>query len=186
MRCRTRNPFLRNKPVQVADLWEVLITKNLWSTITAVAKARKCSMSTITRYCAFRLAEKETLAWKKTVKNAHLKARSEQSANPHRHRHIVCLYGEDVILLRLAALRLRLTVSAFLRLALQLYLPRLHAPASISKMVSAMELFWRGIKRWKCVPLGAINHEGVPTFRRFAFSSFMPWEWWGIPGLDFS
>lgn len=186
MRCHTQHPHLRNKPVQVHDLWEVLISSKLWAKIQDLAKKRKCSYTTITRYCAFRLAEKETLRWNRSFQKAHEIAETEQSTTTDVHRHMVCLYGEDVLMLRLAALRLALTVSAFLRLALQLFLPRFDADTDNRRCISALELFWRGIKRWKQIPLAALNHSGMPAIRRFAFSSFMPWEWWGEPTSEFS
>ena len=91
------------------------------------------------------------------------------------------LYGEDVLLLRMAALRLGLTVSAFLRLALHIYLPKLAAKSHDKEHISTAELFWRGIKRWKQIALTAVNHGSFPAIRQFTFSSFMPWEWWGKP-----
>lgn len=186
MRCHTQHPHLRNKPVQVHDLWEVLISSKLWTKIQDLAKKRRCSYTTITRYCAFRLAEKESLRWHHSLKKTHGIAEAERSATPQPHRHMVCLYGEDVILLRMAALRLGVTVSAFLRLALHFYLPRFYTDTGDRKRISALELFWCGIKRWKHIPLAALNHSGIPAIRRFAFSSFMPWEWWGEPAPEFS
>ena len=41
------------------------------------------------------------------------------------HRHQLCLYGADEKRLRLAALEIQVSVSALIRLALKLYLPRL-------------------------------------------------------------
>lgn len=186
MRCQTQHPYLRNKPVQVHDLWEVLISAKLWAKIQDFSKKRKCSYTTITRYCAFRLAEKETLRWNRAFQKAQRIAEAERNATAQPHRHMVCLYGEDVLMLRMAALRLGITVSAFFRLALHIYLPRFDIELEHKKHVSALELFWRGIKRWKQIPLAALNHDGIPAIRCFAFSSFMPWEWWGEPASELS
>ncbi len=186
MHCTTQHPFLRDKPVQVKDIWEVLISIQLWKKIRELAQKRNCTFTTITRYCAFRLAEKQKLRWNHFFRNAHDNALLEHRKIRHHHRHMVCLYGEDVLLLRMAALRLGLTVSAFLRLALHIYLPKLAAKSHGKKQISATELFWRGIKRWKQISLTALNHGPIPAIRQFTFSSFMPWEWWGKPESGFA
>ena len=63
MHCQTEHPYLRNKQVQINDVWEVIISIKVWMQIRKIAKERNCSYTTITRYCAFRLAEKEKLRW---------------------------------------------------------------------------------------------------------------------------
>ncbi|MDH4199833.1 MAG: hypothetical protein OEV66_05555, partial [Spirochaetia bacterium] len=52
-----------------------------------------------------------------------VKAR-EKSAQQY-HRHIMCLYGDDEKLIRLAAMRLGITVSHLIRMALYWFLPKL-------------------------------------------------------------
>jgi len=91
---------------------------------------------------------------------------------------MICLYGEDVKLLRLAAMRLNLTVSAFIRLALWLYLPRLAMEKRSKRFVTREALFLLGTKRWMLIPYAALNHDHRPALRRFAFASFPPWYWW--------
>lgn len=91
----------------------------------------------------------------------------------------MCLYGEDMIMIRLAALRLNLTVSAFIRLALELYLQQLEMEIHSNNAVTELEYFWRGIKRWLTLPLTVLNEDNIPMMYRYLFSGFPPEMWWG-------
>lgn len=94
---------------------------------------------------------------------------------------MVCFYGEDVKLVRLAALEMQISVSAFIRLALWLYLPRFVVKNHNRKRIHPTDFFWRGIKRWYVIPHLAINDLRLPTLRRYLFSGFPPHLWWAIP-----
>jgi len=89
----------------------------------------------------------------------------------------MCFYGEDLRAVRYAAMVLGITVSMLIRIAIQLYLPRL-AMENRSRKVSNEELFKLGIKRWQYVQCAALNHFRIPLFRQLTFSSFFPWQWW--------
>ncbi|MFO1470726.1 MAG: hypothetical protein U1F27_06820 [Turneriella sp.] len=144
----------------------------------SLAKSRTCTYSTITRFCAFRLAEPEQLRNFRLFTRVISDIKKDTASTPILHRHMLCLYGEDVKLLRLAAMRLNLTVSAFIRLALWLYLPRLETQNNTTRFISPEILFLLGTKRWMIIPLAALNNEGNPAIRQFGFASFPPWFWW--------
>ena len=186
MRCQAQPNFLKHRPIQITDIWEVHLPLSTWRSIRQLAKKRNRSFSTVTRYCIFRLAEKASLRWFGKLQKAQKEIRENLACSEILHRHMVCLYGEDVMLLRIAALKLRITVSAFIRLSLQLFLPRLATDFHNCQKVSDKELFWCGIKRWQTVPISALNIQKVPHIRIFAFGGFFPWQWWGTEGYDSS
>jgi hypothetical protein len=79
----------------------------------------------LTRFCVLRLASKTRIEWTARLKEAHDKAKLRISiarAEGEIHRHLMCLYGDDEKLIRVAAMDLGITLSAFVRLALELYL----------------------------------------------------------------
>lgn len=178
MKCLRQPCFLINKPTPINDIWEVQLSYKLWNRLMSLAKSRTCTYSTITRFCAFRLAEPEQLRNFRLFTRVISDIKKDTASTPILHRHMLCLYGEDVKLLRLAAMRLNLTVSAFIRLALWLYLPRLETQNNTTRFISPEILFLLGTKRWMIIPLAALNNEGNPAIRQFGFASFPPWFWW--------
>lgn len=178
MKCKSQPQFLAGRASQVTDVWEVKLPKSMADRLRRSSTCRKSSYSSITRYCAFRLAEKEKLRWSGLIVRARGEIRKMQAPADKRHRHMVCFYGEDIKLIKLAAMALNISVSEFIRIALWLYLPRLVMDSHNRKYVSDAELFWLGIKRWLCIPLGALNNARQPTLRRYLFSSFPPAHWW--------
>lgn len=178
MKCQRQPAFLSNRPTPITDVWEVQLSPRLWNHLAILARTRACTYSTISRFCIFRLAEPEQLRDFRLFQRVIPEIRQDTALNKKVHRHMLCLYGEDVKLLRLAAMRLNLTVSAFIRLALWLYLPRLAMEKHSSRFVSEEKLFLFGTKRWMLVPYAALNLERNPALRRFAFASFPPWFWW--------
>ena len=178
MQCRSQPQFLVGRPCQVTDVWEVRLPENLADMMREAATKRRCSYSSITRYCAFRLAEKENLKWRLLISKAREEIRRTGSSATPKYRHMVCFYGQDIRLVKLAALALDISVSEFIRIALWLYLPRIVMDNHNRRHVSDAELFWLGIKRWLCIPLSALNNAQQPTLRRFLFSAFPPTHWW--------
>ena len=176
MICKKQPAFLMGKPTPISDVWEVQLQPDLWRRLKMAAAERKTTYSNVTRYCVFRLAEKQNLRWnpllQKALESTRLISRTEI------HRHMLCLYGEDVKLLRFAAWTLGISVSAFVRLCLWLYLPRIAMETHSKRRVTAAELFLLGTKRWLCIPMQALNHFGIPHLRQQLFSSFLPWQWW--------
>ena len=178
MKCKRQPPYLLLKPTPIADLWEIRLSESHWKALVNAARQRRCSYSNITRYCIFRLAERQNLAWRKCLTQAALKVKADAPSGREGHRHLVCFYGEDLKLVRLAAMTLGINVSAFVRLALFLFLPRIALENHSKKSVSAKELFYLGIKRWQHVHHTAVNNFHIPQLRRFTFSNFFPWQWW--------
>jgi hypothetical protein len=180
MKCYKQPSFLRDKPTLITELWEVRLPVRLWQEIRRVARLRHCTYSTITRFCAFRLAERASLRWRKKL--LQLRAQdSREYKEGQLHRHMVCLYGEDAKMLRLAAIEMGVTVSALIRLTLRLYLRRLAMEKHSKRHVSDAFLFWYAIKRWAKITLFACNDYALPAERQYVYQSF-PAEWrWSYP-----
>jgi hypothetical protein len=125
MKCLRQPKFLQDKPVQIANLIEVHIAAPQWRAIVKLARARGWTFSMMTRFCVLRMASKTRIEWTTRLKEAHDKAKLRISiarAKSEVHRHMLCLYGDDEKLIRVAAMDLGITMSAFIRLALELYL----------------------------------------------------------------
>lgn len=176
MKCIKQPKFIKNRPSRVTDTWEVRLPQRIWQQVCNEARRRKSTFSQLTRYCVFRLIEKEGLRIRLVIQTAHVATKFKRL--PDDHRHMVCFYGEDIRMVRLVAMHLGITVSALVRIALWLYLPRLAMEFHSRKSVSPRELFLLGIKRWLCVPIRAINSHGIPHIRQILFSSFPPNHWW--------
>lgn len=94
------------------------------------------------------------------------------------HRHMLCLYGADEKLIRLAAMELGLTMTALVRLALQLFLPFLAMEKHSWGRVSRGDLTWQGIRITKEVQVFAVNGGGRPFYRHLTFENFDPDTYW--------
>lgn len=179
MKCNSQPAFLENRPTKIHDIWEVRISESIWKRIRATSLKYSVSFTCVTRYCTFRLGEKGNHLRTDKFGRVLSQLRSSHNGNQALHRHMACFYGEDVKLVRLAAMEMGVSVSMFIRLALVLYLPRFEMEIHSRKAVTPAELFWRGIKRWIEIAQLKINNFSMPTYRHFTFSSFPPDNWWG-------
>jgi hypothetical protein len=117
--------FLLGKTVQIANLLEVHLAAEQWRGIVRLARSRGWTFSMMTRFCVLRLAAKTRIEWTGRLREAHKQAQLRISiarAEGAVHRHLMCLYGNDEKLIRVAAMDLGITLSAFVRLAVELYL----------------------------------------------------------------
>lgn len=94
------------------------------------------------------------------------------------HRHILCLYGEDEKLIRLAAMELGLTMTAFVRLALELYLSTLAMEKQSQRLVTDKELTWEGIRLIEAIQIFAVNAGNRPFSRNLTCLRFEIDSYW--------
>lgn len=172
--------FLAGKSAKIAEVWEVRMPLSLWQLVSGTARCRGTSFSLISRFCAFGLAERNRVRWLAGLRTLRELDKREYAKGNH-HRHMVCLYGEDARLLRLAAVQLGISVAALVRIALRLYLRHLAVDFHSRRYVTDACLFWKGIKRWIAIPLQAKNDWTLPVHRSFTFQSFPPECRWGYP-----
>lgn len=177
MKCFSQPRFLTNKPIQITNILEVRLPPQQWSRIKTAAHLRRRTYSTITRYCTLRLARRARFCWSNRLHNASASVREGLSAATNLHRHLMCLYGDDEKLVRLSALDLGLTMTAFVRLAIELYLDSLAMVKHSKRQISNTTLTWLGIRFIESMQIFAINGGPWPFSRdiscqRFAIESY--------------
>lgn len=178
MKCRRQPRFLENRPIAINDVWEVRLPPRIWRLIKQVARVRGSTFTAVTRYCLFRLVECETLRMRRHFARCLRSVQSESRVAEDLHRHMVCFYGEDILLVKLAAMRLNISVTGLIRLALGLWLPRLLPSTHHRRMVAQADFKVLSIKRWMHIKPSGLNHGRVPMLRNFAFAGFPPWLCW--------
>ncbi len=172
MQCRKQPRFLENKPVQITHLLEVRLAPIHWNRIKLAAWQRRRTYSTITRYCTLRLARKCSLRWTPKLCQVTRRVKQGLAMAQDIHRHMMCLYGEDEKIIRLAAIELGLTITAFVRLAIELYLPTLVMEKRNQRLVSNNDLTWEGIRLIESIQIFAVNGGSRPFYRNLSCEHF--------------
>lgn len=169
---------MAGREIQISNILEARLAPSQWNRIKIAAWQRRKTYSTITRYCVLKLARKTTLKW--TTKLRQTTQGVEQGLNIAKdmHRHLVCLYGEDEKLIRLAAIELGLTLTAFIRLAIELYLQTLAMVNRNQRFVSNDHLTWEGIRFTESVQIFATNSGDWPAIRSLNFVCFEIDSYW--------
>jgi hypothetical protein len=104
--------------------------------------------------------------------------REELSISQNMHRHMMCLYGEDEKLIRLAAMDLGITLTAFVRLAIELYLPFLAMEKRSHRPITDADLTWEGIRLIENVQIFATNGGPWPAARELSCQRFEIDSYW--------
>jgi hypothetical protein len=178
MICRKQPAFLAGKPVKITHVLEIRLAIGQWNQIRQLASRRRRTFSTITRYCVLRLARKCALRWTPRLRTALEQVRAELRREPRQHRHMLCLYGEDEKLVRLAALDLGLTLTAFVRLALARYLGVLAMEKHSRRYVTDDRLKWEAIRFTEKTHIFATNNAGYPLLRDMTCVGFALASYW--------
>lgn len=175
MKCRSQPKFLEGKPIQITNVLEIRLASRYWIRIQTTAGQRKRTYSTISRYCVLRLARKCSLSWTPKLREARRMVALNAAPAGKLHRHMLCLYGEDEKLIRLAAMDLGLTITAFVRLALELYLSRIAMEKHCYRHVSDEQVKREAIRSIQSTDIAATNRDGLPLARTLTCLAF-PWE----------
>jgi hypothetical protein len=107
MKCKQQPTFLTNKPVEINDLWEVRLSPRIWKQIQYLAALRRSTLTAVTRYCLFRMIEPENLRMRRHLKHCLEQTKSETRVSKTLHRHMICFYGKDLVLVKLTAICLQ-------------------------------------------------------------------------------
>ncbi|AFM12768.1 hypothetical protein Turpa_2122 [Turneriella parva DSM 21527] len=177
MRFSRQPRFLEQSNVQINNVLEIRLAPKHWNRIKITAWQRRRTYSTISRYCVLRLARKCSLRWTARLETATAGVRRGLEIAQNTHRHMMCLYGDDEKIIRLAAMELGLTLTAFVRLALELYLDSLAMEKHSNGFVSNQKLTWEGIRFTEEIQIYAENGGGWPFLRslhcfRFEIDSY--------------
>ncbi|MDH5717053.1 MAG: hypothetical protein OEZ22_05390 [Spirochaetia bacterium] len=124
---------------EIKNVWDVHLNVHVWENIIIAAEIHSRSFSWIVRYCVFQLLLKKNIRWTNNLKIIHENIKKNISEKTHRHQ--LCLYGQDELLLRNTAIQLRISVSQLIRISIAMFLDRL-----LKKKVSKENFFWYGIK----------------------------------------
>jgi len=171
---------MEGRTIQITNLLEVGLAADQWHRIKICAIMRRKTYTNITRYCVLRLARKCALQWTTRMRAAETGVKKELRFSPLRKRHMVCLYGEDEKLIRLAAMDLGITMSAFIRLALELYLPLFSNAMEkrSQRRISNEKLKGEGIRFLQEVQIYAENAGGWPFSRQITCIPFELSTYW--------
>lgn len=178
MQCRNQPRFLADKPVHITHLLEVRLAPLHWNRIKLAALRRRRTYSTVTRYCMMRLARKCSLRWTPKLRRIEIDVKQGLAEAVEMHRHMMCLYGEDEKIVRLAAMELGITMTAFVRLAIELYLGTLAMEKQNKRVVTNAQLTWEGIRFVENVQIFAVNAGSRPFYRNLSCSYFAIESYW--------
>jgi hypothetical protein len=90
----------------------------------------------------------------------------------------MCLYGDDEKIIRLAAMDLGLTITAFVRLAIELYLQTLVMEKRSTRLVSNAHLTLEGIRFIENIQIFAVNSGSRPFYRNLNCECFTCESYW--------
>ncbi len=152
----------------IENVLEIRLCLDTWEKIKRISKVRKTSYSWVVRYATFRLIKRKNVSsfilgkqefsqldgfW---FNGPHLKLNQRvllrRPYSRLKHRHKLCLYGADELLIRLTAARLGCSMTHLIRFALEKYVDKLmdHLfQTSPKRFLSASHLafwYWLGIK----------------------------------------
>ncbi len=178
MKCRKQPKFLEDKSVHITSLLEVRLAPIHWNRIKLCAWRRGRTYSTITRYCVLTLARKCALQWTPKLRTASTSVRVGLDMAQNMHRHMMCLYGEDEKLIRLAAMDLGITLTAFVRLAIELYLPFLAMEKRSRRTINDADLTWEGIRFIESMQIFGVNGGPWPVARDLSCHRFDIDSYW--------
>lgn len=178
MKCHRQPQFLQGSPIQITNILEVRLDAMVWRSIKTFAAMRSRTYSTMTRYCVLRLARKTALSWTPKLTTAYSTVCCRTRGSGRLHRHVVCLYGEDEKLIRLAAIDLGITMSAFIRLALELYLPIIVMEKHSRWKVTDAHLTMEGIRFLQEIQIFAENGGPWPHLRSLSCIPFEIDSYW--------
>lgn len=184
-------------PNHIDYVLEIRLCLESWYKIQYVARLRNKSYSWVVRYALFRLIKRKELNkylshdmlppyGRNSFTSEKFRRHNENAWNRRadskgKHRHRLCLYGEDELYIRLAAARLRCSITHLVRLALEVYLDRLvsHIRARLHSRVARGWFFhdyfwyWLGIKLYQDVEFHTFSPESIlfkfTPYKKYAY-----------------
>lgn len=169
MKCRKQ---LKYHKIPISNLWEVRLDGDIWQRVKRVANARGCTYSWIVRYCVFRLARKTHIVMRPAMENLSREIKRHYRYTQKLHRHMLCLYGEDEMLIRLAAMKLSVTLSHFIRLSLYWFLSKVEC-----YKVTWSEIFYHGTKICRYFDYSRKNTYKFPYYETIFYVKWPKQAW---------
>ena len=179
----------------VDSVLEIRLCSKTWAKVKRIAEARNKSYSWVVRYTLFRLIKRKNLNEyiistqssnvpdsndsKSILNDCNKGLRKRLQGGKEKHRHRLCLYGEDELYIRLCSVRLRCTMSHLVRLGIDRYLDALIISITRSGkeklgQFSKAAWYWLGIKAHYDVDFHTINISKL----HLNFKPFDKSEYW--------
>jgi len=171
---------------QVDCVLEIRLCQETWQKIKIVAARKEKSYSWVVRYMLFRMIKRKSLHQylkgplscekNEGFYNLDKKVQQQKKGTKLKHRHRLCLYGEDELYIRISAARMRCSMTHLVRLAIELYLDSLLEACAKSKFIRFHEAawYWLGIKVCYDVEFHNIGISNV----YFRFQRYHKLEYW--------
>lgn len=157
---------------------------DMWRRVVDLAEVSGRSYSWVVRYAVFRLIRRKSRqghlgyvgnpAFRECLGNVltpHPLNRGvwgRRAGSAAKHRHRLCLYGEDELYIRLAAAQLGCSMTHLVRLAIEKY-----AMGTSLRVVNTPFFYWLGIKTVRVVELPTISFEKIHfEFKPYSRSSY--------------
>ncbi|MDH5719125.1 MAG: hypothetical protein OEZ13_00750 [Spirochaetia bacterium] len=170
MQCKKQPAWAKE---EIKNVWNVHLDVHIWENITLAAQMHSKSYSWIVRYCVFQLAIMKNIRWSNKLKIIHEKIKRDAPVKTHRHQ--LCLYGADELLLRYTAIKLKISVSQLIRISLVMFLDRL-----LKRKVSKNNLFWHGIKLFLGIKDFRSVKNNILAMHFHSYKSYSINQYWGF------
>ena len=186
------NQIYRKHSEHIANVLEIRLCFDTWKKVKKVSIARKCSYSWVVRYTLFRLIKRKDLnKYVISIQNTENLFRFERISGINdnttgqlkqgalKHRHKLCLYGDDELYIRLCAARLGCTMTHLVRFCLHKYLDTLmnatiaHGKSNLGRFKDAA-WYWLGIK----IHYDVEFHSLETSKAYYNFNRFQKLEYW--------
>ena len=174
----------------IDNVLEIRLPCLTWNKIKWVAACKNRSYSWVVRYAIFRMIKRsgqfhpdaEILGMRsKKVARLNELVRDERVDSVKKHRHRLCLYGEDELFIRLSAAKLECTMTHLVRLALALYLDGLVSKFPFFGHPKDFRGRFSGAA-WRCLGIkiyhGVRFHTMAPRRQYFEFNYYKSTDYW--------
>ena len=176
-------------PVPPTHVLEIRLGQERWSIIKEIAEVKNRSYSWVVRYAVFRLIKRNNPErYTRQILNIgdgagsdlndnlseiDKRVREQRFGSRLKHRHRLCLYGEDELFIRISAAKLGCTMTHLVRLALEKHLDLMLDRFTKSSVIGGGRVpdafwYWLGIKIHHDVefPIKSLSKQYF-NFKRF-------------------
>ena len=188
--------YMKNKSVYkklkipVDNILEIRLTYLTWNKIKWVAACKNQSYSWVVRYAVFRMIKRSVqihseneilLRRSKKISRLNELVRGERVDCQKKHRHRLCLYGQDELFIRMSAAKAGCTMTHLVRLALALYLDELVNKFPFLGHSKDRQGRFSG-PAWRCLGIKVFHGVKFPTMRpnqqHFEFLYYNRSDYW--------
>jgi len=180
----------RKLKIPVDNILEIRLPYLTWNKIKWVAACKNRSYSWVVRYAIFRMIKRnmqvpsgdEILGTRsKKISRLNELVLGERVDSKKKHRHRLCLYGQDELFIRMSAAKLGCTMTHLVRLALALYLDELVSKFPPFRPSKDRRGRFSG-PAWKCLGIKVFHGVKFPTMgprlQHFEFTYYKSADYW--------